>query len=104
MIETLVVLFFGFPAAFLSLLLTAVGVRKERPWLVIVGAVLFVPFAYYLSGAPGSYRLPLLLPLLQAASVPALRAGRKAWAWVLLVPAFLAVLWVAVVALFYQVR
>lgn len=104
MLETVIVIFFGFPAALLSLLLCALGVRKEKPWLVGVGAVLFVPFSYYLSGAPGSYRLPLLLPLFQAAAAGALRAGRKVWAWILIAPAFLAVLWLAVVALFYQVR
>lgn len=104
MMETLIALFLGFPAAILSLLLTVIGVRRGRPWLVIVGALLFGPFSYYLSGAPGSYRLPLLLPFLQAASVPALRADRKTLAWILLVPAFLAVLWVAAVAMFYQIR
>lgn len=104
MLEAIVVVFFGFPAALLSLLLCALGVRKEKPWLVGVGAVLFVPFSYYLSGAPGSYRLPLLLPLLQAAAAAALRAGRKGWAWALIAPAVLSVLWLAVAALFYQVR
>jgi hypothetical protein len=103
-LETVIVIFFGFPAALLSLLLCALGVRKEKPGLAVVGAVLFVPFSYYLSGAPGSYRLPLFLPLLLAASAATLRAGRKGWAWILLAPAFLAVLWLAVVALFHQVR
>lgn len=104
MIETVVVFLFGFPAAVLSLLVSAFGVYRERPWTLVTAAVLFVPFSYYLSGAPGSYRLPLLLPLFQVASAAVLRAGRKPWAWVLLAPAFLAVLWLAGAALFHQVR
>ena len=104
MVEVLIVFFFGFPAAFLSLLLSVIGVRKEKYWLVIVGAVLFVPFSYYLSGSPGSYRIPLVLPFFQVLAAAAVREENRTWAWVLLLPAFLAVLWVAGVALFYQVR
>ena len=100
--SVLIALLFGFPAAFLSLILSVIGVLKQKYWLVLIGAILFVPFVYYLSGAPGTYRLPLLLPLFQAASGAALRAGKKAWAWILLLPSLLAVLWVVAVALFYQ--
>ena len=100
----IIVFFFGFPAAFLSLLVSVIGVLKEKYWLVIIGAVLFIPFAYYLSGAPGTYGLPLLLPLFQVLSAAAVREKSRRWAWILLLPAFLAVLWVVAVALFYQIR
>lgn len=98
----LVVFFFGFPAAFLSLILSVIGVLKQKYWLVIIGALLFIPFAYYLSGSPGSYSIPILLPVFQILSAAAVREKNKVWAWILLLPSFLAVLWVAGAALFYQ--
>lgn len=100
----IIVFFFGFPAAFLSLLVSVIGVLKEKYWLVLIGGVLFIPFAYYLSGSPGTYRLPILLPLFQILSAAAVREKSRKWAWILLLPSFLAVLWVVAVALFYQIR
>ncbi|NWG05860.1 MAG: hypothetical protein HXY35_04130 [Chloroflexi bacterium] len=104
MAQVFVVLLFGFPAVLVSLLLSVVGILKEKFWLVLIGAVLFIPFSYYLSGSPGLYRLPILLPLFQIGSAVAVRAKKKSWAWLLLFPAFFASLWVVVVVLFYQIR
>jgi hypothetical protein len=104
MAEVFIVLIFGFPAAFLSLLLSAIGVLKEKYWLVIISAVLFVPFSYYLSGSPGLAGLPILLPGFQVGSAIAVREKSRLWAWLLLVPAFFAAFWVAGVALYYQFR
>ena len=92
---------FGFPAMVLSLILSAIGVLKEKVWLVLAGAILFIPFSYYLSGAPGSAGLPILLPGFQMGSAVAVREKNKLWAWLLLVPALFAALWVAGVALLY---
>lgn len=102
--SALVALLFGFPAAFLSLLVSVIGVLKEKYWLVLLGAALFIPFAYYLSGAPGTYGLPILLPLFQVLSAAAVREKSRRWTWILLLPSFLAVLWVVAAALFYQLR
>jgi hypothetical protein len=102
MTDTLVVLLFGFPAVFLSLLVSVIGVWKDKFWLVIAGALLFMPFSYYLSGSPGLYRVPILLPLFQILSAAAVREQNKPWAWILLAPAFLATLWVVGVILLYQ--
>jgi hypothetical protein len=93
---------FGFPAVFLSLLVSAIGILKEKVWLVILGAVLFAPFSYYLSGAPGLAGLPILLPGFQVGSAIAVREKNKLWAWLLLVPALFAALWVVGVALLYS--
>jgi hypothetical protein len=100
--DLFIIMLFGFPAVFVSLLLSALGVWKEKYWLVLLGAVLFIPFSYYLSGAPGSYRLPLFLPLFQAFSAVAVREKQKRWAWLLLLPAGLAALYIVLVALVYQ--
>jgi hypothetical protein len=84
------------------LLVSVIGVWKHKFWLVILGAVLFMPFSYYLSGSPGSYRLPLLLPLFQILSAAAVREENKPWAWILLAPALLATLYVLGVVLFFR--
>jgi len=92
---------FGFPAAILSILLSVIGVLTEKVWLVIIAAVLFIPFSYYLSGSPNWAGLPILLPGFQIGSAVAVRKKSKLWAWLLLVPALLAVLWVGSVVLIY---
>ena len=97
--DLLVVMLFGFPAVILSLPISAIGVLKEKVWLVVVGAVLFVPFSFYLSGAPGSAGLPILLPGFQVGSALALREKNRLWAWLLLLPPLLAILWVLGVVL-----
>jgi hypothetical protein len=99
--DIFVVMLFGFPAAILSILLSVIGVLTEKVWLVIIGAILFAPFSYYLSGSPGLAGLPILLPLFQVGSAVAVREKSKLWAWLLLVPVFFAVLWVGTVVLIY---
>ena len=99
--DVLIMMIFGFPAALLALLLSVIGVFKEKFWLVLIGAVLFIPFSYYLSGSPSLAGLPILLPGFQVVSAVAVRQERKLWAWLLLVPAFFTVLWVAGVVLVY---
>jgi hypothetical protein len=102
MIDLLVVMVFGLPAVLLSLVLSAIGVWRDKFWLVILGAVLIIPFAYYLNGSPGLRGFAILLPLFQMVSGAAVREKSKVWAWILLIPAFLAGFWVLSVALYYQ--
>jgi hypothetical protein len=99
--DILVMMIFGFPAAVLSILLSVIGVLTEKVWLVIIGAVLFIPFSYYLSGSPNWAGLPILLPGFQIGSAVAVREKSKLWAWLLLVPALLTVLWVGSLVLIY---
>ena len=89
-----IAIIFGFPAVALSLLASVVGILKEKVWLVVVGAILLIPFSYYLSGAPGSAGLPILLPGFQVGSAIAVRQKKRLWAWLLLLPSLLAILWV----------
>jgi len=100
--QALVVLIFGFPAVFVSLILSVAGILKDKFWLVIMGAVLFVPFSYYLNGYPNLRGFAILLPLFQMGSAAAVRERNRLWAWLLLVPSFLASLWVLGVALLYN--
>jgi hypothetical protein len=92
---------FGFPVAILSLLRSVIAVLTQKFWLVMIAAVLFIPFSYYLSGSPSLAGLPILLPGFQVGSAVALREKNKLWAWLLLVPAFFAVLWVGGTVLIY---
>jgi hypothetical protein len=102
--QVLVVMVFGFPAVFMSLLFSVIGILKEKFWLGVIGAIFLIPFSYYLNGAPGSGGVVILLPLFQTGSAVAVRKKNKLWAWLLLIPAFLASLWVLGVSLFYQIR
>ena len=104
MLDVLIPIIFGFPAAFVSLLLSTIGVVKEKYWLVIIGAVLFIPFSYYLNGASHNSGFPFLLSLFQIGSAAAVREQNKLWAWILLAPSFLVTLYIVVVVLFLQVR
>ena len=99
--DILIMMIFGFPAAILSLLLSVTGVLTQKFWLVLIAAVIFIPFSYYLSGSPSLAGLPILLPAFQVGAAVALREKNKLWAWLLLVPAFFAVLWVGSRVLLY---
>jgi hypothetical protein len=101
--QILAILLFGFPAVIVSLLISVIGVWKEKPWLVLIGAVLFLPFSYYLFGSPALHGFPALLPLSYFGSAAAVYAKKKALAWILLLPAFLVSLWVAAVGLFAHI-
>jgi hypothetical protein len=86
----------------LSLVVSIIGILKNRFWLVLIGAVLFLPISYYLNGSPTLHGLAILLPLFQVGSAVAVREGNTRWAWILLVPAFLMVIWFASIVLYYQ--
>ena len=53
MIDLLVVMVFGLPAVLLSLVLSVIGVWRNKFWLVILGAVLLV-MALLFSGSVGT--------------------------------------------------
>ena len=95
----LVVMIFGFPAVFVSLAVSVAGVLKDKFWLVIIGAVLFVPFSYYINGYPSLRGFAILLPLFQMGSAAAARERNMLWAWLLLAPALFVTLWVLAAAL-----
>jgi hypothetical protein len=87
----------------LSLAASIGGVLKDKFWLVLIGAVLLLPISYYLNGSPTLHGFAILLPLFQVGSAAAVREGNKRWAWFLLLPAFLMVIWFVVVIGLYQI-
>ena len=99
----LIAFLFGFPGAFFSLLLSSAGIIKEKFWLVIIGALFFSPFTYYLYGSPGILsNFVVLLLLLQFGSALAVFRKKRTLAWLLLAPSILLVLWVVSVVLIYS--
>ncbi len=85
---------FGWPFVLLSLAVSIFGIVAERPWLVFLGALLIIPYAYNMNlGAPNFFGLPLVLPLLQIGSAFAIREDHPVWAWILLAPTIIIVMW-----------
>lgn len=91
----LVVTVFGWPAAIAALALAVWGIRRQRPALVVVGAAVGLPFAYYVSGSPALGALALLPVAGLAAAAIAVRRGRRRLAYGLTVPFAAVVAWLA---------
>jgi hypothetical protein len=88
---------FGWPLIVLSLLVSIFGILDERPWLVFLGALMAIPFAYNLNyTAPNYFGLPLLLPLLQVGSAFAVKEEHPVWAWILFAPTAIVFMWLFV--------
>jgi hypothetical protein len=90
--ETLVALFIGVGWVAIALTVSVSGIIKGKYWLVIIGAILFTPFSYYLFGASSANGLMLVPPILQILSAAAVFEKNKLWAWILLAPSFIQVL------------
>jgi hypothetical protein len=88
MIEALIISLFGFPGAFLSLIITALGIIKHKYWLVLLGGILFTPFCLYLSGTP-NFRWSFVLLLFHLGSAYAVYKNKNKFAWALFIPAIL---------------
>jgi hypothetical protein len=64
------------------------ALRLRRPWLAFMGAVVAIPFLFFISGYPhpiGRFGGPITL-FANFASAALLRAGKRQLAMVLLVP------------------
>jgi hypothetical protein len=82
----LVQIIFGWPAIILSLAISAIGILKKWPWMLVAGGLVCAPFALYLSGFPVFRFIALLLPFFQFGAAWAVHAKRKYLAWILLLP------------------
>ena len=99
MFDLLIQIVFGWPFIILSLLVCLIGLITKRYWLLLVCAVLFAPFSYYLSGAPGIRWIGFAFPLFQAGAAFAVQRSKMILAWILALPAFLVSAWLAFVVL-----
>ena len=85
MTEFLIIALFGFPGAFLSLIISGIGLFKKKVWVLLLGALLFLPFSFYLSGSP-NFRWSPLLFLFYISSIYALTKQKFVLAWALFLP------------------
>ena len=90
--DILIPIIFGLPFALISLGSALAGLIRKQYWFLVVGAFLILPSSYYLSGGPGSYRLPLLVPLFLFGSAFAVHKNKMVFAWTLCAPTLLVVL------------
>ena len=86
MSDILVQIIFGWPAIILAIAVSAAGILKQWPWMLVLGGVVIIPFSFYLSGYPLVRFLAFLLPLFQFGAAWAVHVKRKMLAWVLLLP------------------
>lgn len=86
---------FGWPFIILSLLLAVTGVILKRPALLVAGAVLFAPPAWYLSGYPSIRWFGMTLPVFILGGAYYVSRGKQGIAWALLSPPVLASAWLA---------
>lgn len=77
----------------LSIVLSMIGIVKSKSWLLVGGAILFLPFVYYFGGSPTT-RIVIVLPLLQLASAYAVSRDNKFLAWSLFSPVIFFILFV----------
>jgi hypothetical protein len=98
--DFLPILFFQV-STLLSLILSIIGLIKNKFWLLVIGAILFLPFVYYFGGYPNT-RIILVLPLLQLGSAYALYKSNKMMAWSLFSPVIMFILFVLGIVLSQQ--
>jgi len=91
--DFLAISLFGLPGAFLSLIISALGILKNKVWLVLLGMLLFLPFCLYLDGTP-NFRGTTLLSLFHLAVAYAVRLNRNWLAWIFLLPSAVLIIFV----------
>lgn len=99
MIYNILVLLIGWPGIITSLILSAGGIIKNKPAMLVMGAVFAVPISWYLNKSPRFEDYGIILPIFQLGAAMALHR-RIVWlAWVLLLPFAAMTCWLAIVVL-----
>ena len=95
MLNLIFLLFLGWPAILLTLVLAAVGLIRRDFRFLVAAAILSFPFSLSISGFP-SISIPAFcnsfLPLLLFGSGFFMSRGREMLAWLMAIPFYLAVL------------
>lgn len=101
MVTILAIIFMGWPAILGSLMVSAAGVVRRRPALLVTGAVLCLGFAWYL----GAWPMPVFkalgysLPLLHLAGALAVHYRHRWLPWLLLAPHGMIAVYLAIAVL-----
>jgi hypothetical protein len=91
MLEFLLILLVGWPAIIVTVILAGIGLIRNNYGFLVAGAILALPFSWYLSGFPIIRSPVFLLPLLLLGSAYAKYRDREMLAWILAIPFFLAI-------------
>ncbi|MBK8615620.1 MAG: hypothetical protein IPN96_00615 [Anaerolineales bacterium] len=89
---------FNWPLYVIALLFGVIGVMNRQWGLVLLSAVLILPFTYVLNGISPFAGFSLLLPIFHIGSAVATKDDNETWAWVLLAPTFVIRMWLLMVA------
>jgi hypothetical protein len=99
MITTLAMIFMGWPAIISVSALCLAGLVRKQPVLLVLGALLVLPFAWYLSMNPLFRAMGFIVPLLLLGAAYLLSRGWRYTAALLLLPFAGIVLWLTVTVL-----
>ncbi|HVN16544.1 MAG TPA: hypothetical protein VMT73_12440 [Anaerolineales bacterium] len=92
MLNIIIAIFVGWPAIMATIILAGIGLFRRDYRFIVAGAILAVPFSWFLSGFPIIHSLVFLLPVLLLASAFALYRDHEMIAWLIAVPYFLTIL------------
>jgi hypothetical protein len=82
MFDAIITFLFGFGGAFIALILAVIGAATRWLWVGVLGLLLSLPFAFYLTATPRFRFWGWLLPGLIAAGLVAAWRKRKVLAWI----------------------
>ncbi len=91
--EILMIALFGFPGALLSLIISVIGIIKNKYWFLLLGMFLFIPFCLYLDGTPNFHGITLL-SLFHLAAAYAVRRNANWLAWIFLIPSMVLIIFI----------
>jgi hypothetical protein len=90
-IDSIVAIFFGWPAIIASIVLAIVGLIRTNYRLLVAAAIIGLPPAWFLSGFPLIQSPVFLLPLFLFGSGYLIYRGQEMWAWLLTIPYFMSI-------------
>jgi hypothetical protein len=90
---------FGWPGALSSIALSIIGLLLRRPVLVVMGAVVGLPFMLYLFATPRFWAFAAIAAQCHLGAGVALWKGRALVAWLLFIPTPLLTSYVAAVVI-----
>ena len=95
----LVIIFLGWSSIISSLVISIIGVIANRGSFVLVGAILAIPFSWYIAMTPLFGYWGFMFPVTLAGAAIASRQRVNWLAWILLLPYTVLVVWMAATVL-----
>ena len=95
MFQFFALLLFGWLAILASLFFGVLGIVRKMPLWILIGGLLVIPHAYYLSGTPLIGSAGFLLPVAYGGAAVSVRYRVRWLAWLLLLPQVILDTWLA---------